>query len=106
MGRSIGRSNLVKTAIYGSDPNWGRVLSAVGASGEKIQSSRLRIRINDRVVVDRGILKNIPDAEFQSVWSKPTIRIGVDLGQGGESATCWSCDLSHAYVDINGSYRS
>ncbi len=106
VGRSIGRSNLVKTAIYGHDPNWGRVLSAAGASGERIDSSRVQLAVDGQVVAERGVLKYFPDSVFNSVWKKKKIEIAVDLGLGEENATCWSCDLSHEYVDINASYRT
>jgi glutamate N-acetyltransferase/amino-acid N-acetyltransferase len=106
VGRSIGRSNLVKTAIYGHDPNWGRVLSAVGASGERIVQSRIRLSVNQRVVAEQGVLKNIADSVFDPIWRKKRIHIAVDLGLGEHRAVCWSCDLSHEYVDINASYRT
>jgi glutamate N-acetyltransferase/amino-acid N-acetyltransferase len=106
VGRSIGRSNLVKTAIYGKDPNWGRLLSAVGASGEVLNASRLNLSVNGKRVAEKGVLKNLPDAAFASIWKKKRIRFQIELGQGKEQAVCWSCDLSHEYIDINGSYRS
>jgi glutamate N-acetyltransferase/amino-acid N-acetyltransferase len=106
VGRSIGRSNLVKTAIYGHDPNWGRVLSAAGASGERIDSSRVQLAIDGQVVAEGGVLKYLPDSVFTSVWKKKKIEIAIDLGLRDANATCWSCDLSHQYVDINASYRT
>jgi glutamate N-acetyltransferase/amino-acid N-acetyltransferase len=106
VGRSVGRSNLVKTAIYGHDPNWGRVLSAVGASGERLNIKRVRLSVDSTVVAENGVLKNYPDAFFLRVWKKKRIEFSVDLGLGPHAVTCWSCDLSHEYVDINASYRT
>ena len=106
VARAIGRSNLVKTAIYGHDPNWGRVLSAAGASGEDVSGSRMRLAVDGRVVAEQGVLKRIPDAVFLPIWKKKKIRFSLDLSLGDSSATCWSCDLSHKYIDINASYRT
>jgi glutamate N-acetyltransferase/amino-acid N-acetyltransferase len=106
VGRSIGRSNLVKTAIYGHDANWGRVLSAAGAAGERIDASRVLLRVDGKIVASGGIVRNAPDSVYADVWNKKRIRIDMDLGLGSASAVCWSCDLSHKYIDINGSYRT
>ncbi len=107
IGLAVANSPLVKTAIAGEDANWGRIVMAVGKSGEKADRDKLKIRIGGMVVASRGSVhpgydedKLVPHMKGQQ------IDISVDVGVGKGKATVWTCDLTHGYIDINGSYRS
>jgi glutamate N-acetyltransferase/amino-acid N-acetyltransferase len=107
IGLSIANSPLVKTAIAGEDANWGRIVMAVGKSGERAERDRLAIRIGGISVAKRGAA----DPGYREDALKPhmqgrDIDISVDVGVGRGRATVWTCDLTHRYIDINGSYRS
>jgi len=104
---SIANSPLVKTAIAGNDANWGRVVMAVGKSGEAADRDRLRIWFGKQLVADKGerALGYNEDKATKEV-SKLEVEITVDLRLGKGKARVWTCDLTHGYIDINGSYRS
>ena len=105
---TIAHSPLVKTAFFASDPNWGRILAAIGrAPIEQLDVARVAIHLNELCVVRHGA----PDAGYTeakglAVMRLPEIRIGVDLDAGAASARVWTSDLSHEYVRINAEYRS
>ena len=104
---SVANSPLVKTAIAGSDANWGRVVMAVGKSGEMADRDRLRIWFGKELVADRG--ERAPrynEARATKAVSGLEVAIAVDLRLGKGRARVWTCDLTHGYIDINGSYRS
>jgi len=104
---SIGNSPLVKTAIAGEDANWGRVVMAVGKAGEPADRDRLSIRFGGIRVASEGARDPAYDEGQVSVAMKrPEIEIAVDLGLGTGAAEIWTCDLTHGYIDVNGSYRS
>ena len=106
-GLSIANSPLVKTAIAGEDPNWGRIVMAVGKSGQKADRDRLSIRFGDILVAENGwVSPGYSDAEGAAYMKKDSLVIGVDLGVGRSSATVWTCDLTHRYIEINADYRS
>jgi glutamate N-acetyltransferase / amino-acid N-acetyltransferase len=104
---SIANSPLVKTAIAGSDANWGRVVMAVGKAGEAADRDKLKITFGNQVVAEKGerALKYNEAAATKAVSGR-NVEIGVDLGLGKGHARVWTCDLTHGYIDINGSYRS
>ncbi|HVU19249.1 MAG TPA: bifunctional glutamate N-acetyltransferase/amino-acid acetyltransferase ArgJ [Rhizomicrobium sp.] len=104
---SIANSPLVKTAIAGADANWGRVVMAVGKSGEAADRDRLKISFGNQVVAEKGerALKYNEAAATKAVSGR-NVEIGVDIGLGKGCARVWTCDLTHGYIDINGSYRS
>jgi glutamate N-acetyltransferase/amino-acid N-acetyltransferase len=104
---SIGNSPLVKTAIAGGDANWGRVVMAVGKSGEAADRDKLSIRFGDIVVAHEG--ERAPSYAEEVVaryMQGGEITLRVDLGIGDGKATVWTCDLTHGYIDINADYRS
>ncbi len=104
---SIANSPLVKTAIAGEDPNWGRVVMAVGKSGAQADRDRLSIRFGDILVADRGwVSPDYREAEGAAYMKGQELVIGVDLGIGSGEATVWTCDLTHRYIEINADYRS
>jgi len=107
VGLAIGNSPLVKTAMAAGDANWGRIVMAVGKAGEKADRDRLSISIGGIEIAAAG--GPVPGYDEQPVarhMQGREIRIAVDLGIGRGKAIVWTCDLTHGYVDINGSYRS
>jgi glutamate N-acetyltransferase/amino-acid N-acetyltransferase len=107
IGFAIANSPLVKTAIAGCDPNWGRVVMAVGKAGEAADRDRLAIRFGGIEVARDG--ERAPDYDEKTVaayMQGQEIVIAVDLGLGSGKATVWTCDLTHGYISINADYRS
>jgi glutamate N-acetyltransferase/amino-acid N-acetyltransferase len=104
---SIANSPLVKTAVAGEDANWGRVVMAVGKAGEPADRDRLAIWFGDvRVAVQGARDPDYSEAAASAVMREPEIGIRVDLGLGEGQARVWTCDLTKAYIEINGDYRS
>ncbi len=104
---TIANSPLVKTAVAGEDANWGRIVMAVGKSGEKVDRDKLKIRIGGVDVAREG--EAVPAYDETPVVAHmkgQEILFEVDIGLGPGAATVWSCDLTHGYIDINGSYRT
>ncbi|MGB9902032.1 bifunctional ornithine acetyltransferase/N-acetylglutamate synthase [Methanothrix sp.] len=108
--KSIARSNLVKAALYGEDPNWGRIVCAAGRSGAEFDPSRISLSMNSSggsvVLVDRGIIVDGVLEEAKKVMSSDEIFIHIDLGAGTASARSFGCDLTHEYVNINAKYTT
>lgn len=105
---TIAHSPLVKTAFFASDPNWGRILAAVGRAGiHALNLSAVSIDLDDvRVISDGALAPEYTEARGQRVMRKPEITVRVALGSGSSSARIWTSDLSHEYVQINAEYRS
>ena len=107
IGLSIANSPLVKTAFAGEDPNWGRIVMAVGKSGEAADRDRLSIRFGDILVAENGwVAPSYREADGAAYMKGAELSVSVDVGVGQASATVWTCDLTHAYVSINADYRS
>lgn len=106
VGRSIGASSLVKTAFFGADANWGRIISAAGNAGVPVDPARVAIALGGITVCRNGAWAPFSEEEALGVLKAGEILVEVDLGLGGSEATVWSTDLSYDYVKINGSYRS
>ncbi|NBO18241.1 MAG: bifunctional glutamate N-acetyltransferase/amino-acid acetyltransferase ArgJ, partial [Proteobacteria bacterium] len=107
IGMSIANSPLVKTALAASDANWGRIVMAVGKAGEKADRDRLFIRIGGVVVAKNGEADpDYREEQIKAHMQGRDIQIDVDVGVGTEAATVYTCDLTHRYIDINGSYRT
>jgi glutamate N-acetyltransferase / amino-acid N-acetyltransferase len=107
IGLCIANSPLVKTAIAGEDANWGRIVMAIGKSGEKAIRDKLRIKIGGTVVAAKGMRDpKYREADIMPHMKGRAINIEADVGVGKGTATVWTCDLTHRYIDINGSYRS
>jgi glutamate N-acetyltransferase/amino-acid N-acetyltransferase len=107
IGLTIGNSPLVKTALSAGDPNWGRIVMAVGRAGEKVDQSRLSISIGGiPIASEGGPVPDYDEAPVAEYMKSREITIGVDIGIGRGKATVWTCDLTHRYIDINASYRS
>ena len=107
VARAIANSPLVKTAVAGEDPNWGRVVMAVGKSGEPADRDALSIWFGDILVAEKGWVAESYREELGVDYMKnPELIIRADLGMGSGSATVWTCDLTHQYITINADYRS
>ncbi len=104
----IATSPLVKTALFASDPNWGRILAAIGRSREsQLVAKEISVFLDDVCIVDKGKkAETYREEDGQRVMSKSEIVIRVDLGHGQFSETIWTCDLSYDYIKINAEYRS
>jgi len=110
VGRAIARSTLVKTAIYGADPNWGRILAAAGAAGVALAVERLTLQAavnGEWLTLAQGGATAHPDPErAHAIFRQKTIRLRIDLGLGRAEAVVWTCDLTPDYVRINADYTS
>jgi glutamate N-acetyltransferase/amino-acid N-acetyltransferase len=106
VGRTVGTSPLVKTAIFGGDPNWGRVLSAVGNSGARFDPTKVELKIGNICVFRRNEPQNVDLAGMKEVFSKKEIEMTIKLNSGKDSASAYTCDLSYDYVKINGEYTT
>src|SRR5437870_5267887 len=109
-GRASGRSALVKTAIYGADPNWGRILAAAGAAGVPLAVDRLSLQVaaDDAwlTLATGGATAHADPRAARAIFQQKTIRLRVDLGLGRAEAVVWTCDLTPDYVRINADYTS
>ncbi len=105
---TIAHSPLVKTALFASDPNWGRILAAVGRGGiEQLDISQVNLYLGDVCIVrSGGVAADYTEEQGQAVMNRSEITIRVELGRGESVATIWTSDLSHEYVRINAEYRS
>lgn len=104
---AIANSPLIKTAIAGEDPNWGRVVMAIGKSGAAADRDRLSIRFGDIIVAENGwVSPNYSEAAGAAYMKQAELKISVDLGLGDGATTVWTCDLTHGYISINADYRS
>jgi len=104
---AIANSPLVKTALAGEDPNWGRIVMAIGKSGARADRDRLTIRLGDIVVAENGWrCPTYKEDDGAAYMRRDELVIGVDLGLGSAARTVWTCDLTHRYIDINADYRS
>ncbi len=104
---SIANSPLVKTALAGEDPNWGRIVMAVGKSGAAADRDRLAIRFGDILVAENGwVSPDYTEEDGAAYMKRPELKISVDLGLGSGAAHVWTCDLTHQYISINADYRS
>ncbi len=113
---TIATSPLVKTAFFGNDANWGRILAAVGRSGSMVDPDCCNLfvtggakpgqRLPELQLVAGGTPLPYAEAAAAARFAQPEIDVRVELGLGDGEATVWTCDLSHEYVSINGGYRS
>ncbi|WP_156854709.1 bifunctional glutamate N-acetyltransferase/amino-acid acetyltransferase ArgJ [Oceanobacillus sp. AG] len=106
IAKAIISSNLVKAAVYGSDPNWGRIVCAVGYSEQPIEVDKVSIALGDLQVVENGLPIDFDEEAGTEYLQQETVTIHVDLQNGAGEATAWGCDLTYDYVKINASYRT
>jgi glutamate N-acetyltransferase/amino-acid N-acetyltransferase len=104
---TLATSPLVKTAIFGADPNWGRIVAALGRSGYPLRPDRIVIAFNHLTIVKdgKGLGPRI-ERQIQKIMKRPSFTIAVSLGMGTGTATQWTTDLTYDYIKINASYRS
>jgi glutamate N-acetyltransferase/amino-acid N-acetyltransferase len=104
---AVANSPLVKTAIAGEDANWGRIVMAVGKSGEPADRDKLSIGVGGTWMArEGGVVPGYDEGPVVAHMKGQEVEIAIDIGLGRGKATAWTCDLTHAYIDINGSYRS
>jgi glutamate N-acetyltransferase/amino-acid N-acetyltransferase len=108
VGKNLTNSLLVKTALFGEDPNWGRIASTVGASKVECSEESLKISFENVVVYDRGkiIFDEETEKRAHEIMKRREFKIYVDLGVGEGAFTAYGCDLSYDYVKINAEYRT
>lgn len=107
VARAIGNSPLVKTAIAGGDPNWGRILSAAGASGAPIDPTKVAITLQGVPVCRKGVALDFNESSLgYAMGANREVRVDVSLGRGKKKAVFWTCDLTEGYIRINASYRT
>ena len=103
---AIAKSPLVKTAFFGKDPNWGRIVCAAGYSGAAMQPDKVNLEIGGVRLVEHGMNCNVPLESLKDIMEQHDISMKIDLGAGKEEATVWTCDFSYEYVKINGEYHT
>ena len=104
---SIANSPLVKTAVAGEDPNWGRIVMGIGKSGEMVDSKKLKVKIGNMMVAENGRISDSYDEEKLKEYMKwDSIEIEVNLKLGNDAFKCFTCDFTHDYIDINADYRN
>jgi len=108
VGYSVAHSPLIKTALFASDPNWGRIVAAIGyADVDDLDASAVRVYLGDVLIVEQGgRAATYTEVQGQEVMQREQISIAIDLGRGDYSETLWTTDLSYEYVRINADYRS
>lgn len=104
--RAVINSNLVKTALFGEDPNWGRIIAAAGAARAQLDPEKWSLYLNGELWVDVGCIEVLSEAEAHRELEHTSVTVRLDLGIGEANATGWGCDLSRDYVKINASYRT
>ena len=104
---SVANSPLVKTAIAGEDPNWGRIIMAIGKSGAQVERDKISIYFGDLLVAKNGWLSpNYQESKAAQYMKNQELLIRIKLGVGVFKSTVWTCDLTHSYISINADYRS
>ena len=104
---SIANSPLVKTAVAGEDPNWGRIVMGIGKSGEIVDQKKLKIKIGEFVVAENGkISESYDEKKLKEYMQWESIEIEVNLKLGNDAFKCYTCDFTHDYIDINADYRN
>lgn len=106
VGKSVSNSALVKTAIYGRDANWGRIMSAAGMSGAKLDPAKISISFDKVPVLLPGYKIVLDEEEALKVLSKEEFEININLQSGNKSSTWWTCDFTEEYIKINADYRT
>tara|TARA_B100000029_G_scaffold467838_1_gene504369 strand:+ start:5443 stop:6747 length:1305 start_codon:yes stop_codon:yes gene_type:complete len=107
IGFSVANSPLFKTAIAGEDPNWGRIVMAIGKSGENITPNKIQVKIGNFLVVEESkVAKDYNEQEVKEYMKWDSINIEINLNLGSGSFTVYTCDFTHDYIDINADYRN
>ncbi len=104
--KAVVASSLVKTAIYGADPNWGRILCAMGYSGARVEEARVDLRIGDVWLMRKGEIQAFVRADGVAALAGPDVVIEANLNLGTGRGIAWGCDLTEQYIEINGKYTT
>ena len=104
---SVANSPLVKTAVAGEDPNWGRIIMGIGKSGEIIDSKKLKVKIGNFIVAENGkISETYDEKKLKEYMQWDSIEVEINLKLGNDAFKCFTCDFTHDYIDINADYRN
>ena len=104
---SIANSPLVKTAVAGEDPNWGRIIMGIGKSGEAIDTKKLKVKIGEYIVAENGkISDSYDEKKIKEYMSWDSVEFEINLKLGNDAFKCFTCDFTHDYIDINADYRN
>ncbi len=104
---SVANSPLVKTAVAGEDPNWGRVVMGVGKSGEQVDKNKISVKFGELLVCENGKISDSYDEQKVKEYMQwDSVLIEINLNQGNDMFECYTCDFTHDYIDINADYRS
>lgn len=106
IAKKIINSDLVKTAIFGNDPNWGRILAAIGDAGVKLDDKKIALKLQNTVLFKNGLPARFKKSNVSKLMKSDFVLIEVNLGTGGGKATAWGCDLSYDYIRINAEYTT
>ena len=107
IGFSVATSPLVKTAIAGEDPNWGRIIMGIGKSGVMIDPKKLKIKLGSFIVAENGkIAESYNEEKLKEYMKWDSIEIEINLRLGNDAFECYTCDFTHDYIDINADYRN
>jgi glutamate N-acetyltransferase/amino-acid N-acetyltransferase len=106
VGFSVANSQLVKTAFFGEDPNFGRIMAAIGYAGVPVDSEKIDVSFNDVTVVRHGVGMALKERAAARILRRSSFQVEIKLGQGKKAASVWTSDLSHDYVRINSAYRT
>ena len=104
--KAVATSNLVKTAIFGRDANWGRIICAVGNSGAAFIPDKITVHMGDVLLFAKGAPQVKSEEDLRRVMENREVPIAIDLKNGAASAMCWTCDLTYDYIKINADYRT
>ena len=106
IARAVANSPLFKTAMNGNDANWGRILSVAGNSGVDFTPEKVSIKFDDMTILEPNYSVNFDEEKAKKLLNKEQVKVSVDLNEGNQSATWWTCDYSEGYIKINSSYRT
>jgi glutamate N-acetyltransferase/amino-acid N-acetyltransferase len=104
--KAVISSSLVKSAIFGEDPNWGRIVAAVGYSGAEMDLDKIEVKLGDLTIVKNGKGAGIPKDQSRKELQKEFVKILINMNMGNYSSKSWGCDLSYDYVKINAEYHT
>jgi|TARA_B100001971_G_scaffold214465_1_gene252105 glutamate N-acetyltransferase/amino-acid N-acetyltransferase len=106
LAKSVISSNLVKCAVFGNDPNWGRIMCAMGNSDTNFKENKVNIFFDNEKIVNNGTMTNFNIEKINKIMGKDNLKIIIDLNQGKENAIAYGCDMSYDYVKINAAYTT
>lgn len=106
LAKKVVTSNLVKSAMFGNDPNWGRLMCAIGNSGVKFDETKVEIKVNGYLIVENGIAADFDPKLVSKALDQDKVVVNIYINEGDSNATAWGCDLTYDYVKINAEYHT